>query len=172
MEKQPVGLGIVLIGLFIAILSLSFWAELPQKLPPPPPPAAPIDDGHGDGKTYTLFLSPKEGKKVAILTEISDTKAERAYGLINRPVLQNSMLFIFPETQDMDFWAKNVLNPLDIYFFDEKKQFISFATMDPCPANPCKLFSPTRPAKYALETPRGFLGQYKINRNWTMELQQ
>lgn len=50
--------------------------------------------------------------------EIADDLAERAQGLMNRPVLPASqgMLFVYDEPGEPSFWMKNTLIPLDMLF--------------------------------------------------------
>ena len=99
--------------------------------------------------------------KVTLQVEVADEPAERAEGLMGRTELPEGrgMLFIFPESQNLSFWMKNTLIPLDILFFDERKKFIGWQSMEPCKIDLCKLYSSKKPATYALEVASGFFAQ-------------
>jgi uncharacterized protein len=59
-----------------------------------------------------------DGGSARFRVEVADTEAERALGLMNRAALPKSegMLFIYDGPQDVAFWMKNTLIPLDMIF--------------------------------------------------------
>ena len=130
---------------------------------------------------FTFFLAgcqPVENvilrgpdRSVIIDVEVADEPTERAKGLMFRKDLPkgHGMLFVFDEPEVLSFWMKNTVIPLDILFFGGDEQFVSSATMNPCKEDPCPVFSSTGMAKYALEVPVGFLGQYKVNSEWILQ---
>jgi uncharacterized protein len=59
-----------------------------------------------------------DGGSARFTVEIADTDAERARGLMNRATMPRGagMLFIYDGPQDVAFWMKNTLIPLDMIF--------------------------------------------------------
>jgi len=72
--------------------------------------------GAGCSETRADFRWP--GGQARFSVEIADDSAERAQGLMFRERLPASsgMLFIYEHPQDVSFWMKNTLIPLDMVF--------------------------------------------------------
>jgi uncharacterized membrane protein (UPF0127 family) len=88
----------------LALLLLLAACASPQ---PPPPKAQP-----------TVTLSAADGSLVKVDVEVVDTPEGRQRGLMNRASIADNagMLFLFPREQQLSFWMKNTLIPLDIIF--------------------------------------------------------
>lgn len=58
---------------------------------------------------------------------VATTPDAQAYGLMNRSSLpaDRGMLFVFPREQDLSFWMKNTLIPLDIVYLDAGGRVVS-----------------------------------------------
>lgn len=104
-----------------------------------------------------------------ITAELADTRARRAYGLMERTDLPEShgMLFVYPDTQapTAGFWMYLTLVPLDIAFLDADGTIVAIRAMDPCRSpNPdlCWGYSPGVPYRGALEVRQGFLERHGI----------
>lgn len=102
--------------------------------------------------------------------ELADTPEEWRQGLMDRPIVERGMVFIFEEDAPRSFWMKQTLVPLDIAYFASDGTWVSSARMEPCTEDPCASYASSGPAMYALELPAGGIGQ-AIGRGWTMEVQ-
>ncbi len=99
-----------------------------------------------------------------IKVEVAMTELTREQGLMNRDHLDpnSGMLFVFPGEQELTFWMKNTLIPLDIMFINSERKIVSISTMTPCTADPCTLYPSNYAAQYALEVPAGFAVKHEI----------
>jgi len=114
-----------------------------------------------------------DGISIPILVEVANTSEQMARGLMFRRSLsrERGMLFLFPIENQLHFWMKNTLIPLDILFFNADRELVSSATMLPCEEDPCVSYSSEMPSTYALEVNAGFLLQHSIGKGWKIELQ-
>ncbi len=107
------------------------------------------------GKYVSISFS---GKNVSISAEVADTPYAREKGLMFvKSLPENSgMLFIFDYPQELRFWMKNTLIPLDIIFVSENFTVVNVAeNAQPC-SDYCPLYYSAAPAKYVVETNAGF----------------
>ena len=67
-----------------------------------------------------IIINKKEIKKLYL--EIADTEKKRSYGLMNREeiMIDNGMLFIWDKSEKRNFWMKNTLLNLDLFFINMK----------------------------------------------------
>jgi hypothetical protein len=67
-----------------------------------------------------ITINEKENKKLYL--EIADTEKKRSYGLMNREEIKpdNGMLFIWKNSKKRNFWMKNTLLNLDLFFINMK----------------------------------------------------
>jgi uncharacterized membrane protein (UPF0127 family) len=88
--------------------------------------------------------------------EVAATNHLRSRGMMWRKELADGkgMLFIFPAQQELSFWMKNTLIPLDMIFIDASKRVVGVVHN----AEPRTLTSrgPGHPSKYVLEVPGGW----------------
>ncbi len=103
-----------------------------------------------------------EKKKIKIgdrtvIAEIADTDEKREFGLMYRKALPKNegMLFIFDNSQALNFWMKNTLIPLSIGYFDENRNLLEIHEMKPqvMGEREMRTYPSHAPAKYALEMP-------------------
>lgn len=120
-------------------------------------------------ETHDIKLLSGFGEDVIVSVEIADDAEERAEGLMHREELEGGMLFVFEEEARRSFWMKNTLIPLEIIFFDAEGNLVSTTTMEPCEADPCRQYTSSGPAQYALEVPVGFIENYQVSGSWKLQ---
>ena len=120
----------------------------------------------GSGKLPTQELSIKtKNDSVKLVVEVADSESERRQGLMNREKLEDGkgMWFVFQDEAPRRFWMKNTLIPLDIIFFNGKKEAVKIVEgMAPCKVATCPTYSSDVPAMFALELPAGYVSKRGI----------
>lgn len=102
---------------------------------------------------------------VSLKAEIAGTPYMLGQGLMFRQklFLDSGMLFVFPQQQELKFWMKNTLMPLDMIFISEDFKIVNIVEdAKPCENN-CEIYSSILPAKYTVETNAGFVRTNGIN---------
>ena len=106
-------------------------------------------------KVFVEFLN----RGVSLSVEVADTPYMQGRGLMFRQkmFLDSGMLFVFQQPQELKFWMKNTLMPLDMIFISEDLRIVNIVeNAKPC-ANICEIYSSLLPAKYTVETNAGFV---------------
>jgi len=96
---------------------------------------------------------------VSLTAEVADTPYMLGRGLMFRQkmFLDSGMLFVFPQPQELKFWMKNTLMPLDMIFISENFTIVNIVEdAKPCTTK-CEIYSSLLPAKYTVETNAGFV---------------
>lgn len=93
--------------------------------------------------------------------------SQRARGLmeVTDPELggYDGMLFEYPEPISGAFWMRNTPLPLSIAYFDADRKLVSARNMEPCgDVDSCPTYGSDGPFRYALEVPRGELGELLV----------
>ena len=93
-----------------------------------------------------------------VVVEVDDSPSERQVGLMNRAYLPEDagMLFVFEDAGIHSFWMKNTKIPLDILWITDTWHVVEIQSMLPCVEDPCPVYTPAFPAKYALEVNKGW----------------
>lgn len=74
--------------------------------------------------------------------------------LDQEPTDEEGILFVYPQETPAGFWMKNVNFPLDIMFFDSKKEMVHRETMEP--ESYPRVYKCNTPIQYAIETKSGW----------------
>jgi len=79
-------------------------------------------------KNLNIRIGSKEYK-----VKLAETEEQKASGLQNQTELapNEGMLFVFDESEDVSFWMKDTLIPLDIIFIDDEQEVISISEGKP-----------------------------------------
>jgi len=122
---------------------------------------------------YRTQSDTAEFGDVSLSLEFARTDAERQLGLGGRASLpsDSGMLFVFPESDYYGFWMKDTLIPLDIFWLDDKRQVVSIAEGVATSTYP-RVFYPTVPARYVLETVAGFAQEHHIAKGTMLVLKK
>jgi uncharacterized membrane protein (UPF0127 family) len=107
--------------------------------------------------------------------EVADTATERGRGLMERESLppDQGMLFVYGIQQELNFWMKNTLIPLDIVFLNDALTVVDVQTMIPeheILPNLLPIYTSAAPAKFALEVNAGVAADCGITPNLVMSL--
>ena len=136
------------------------WSGLfpPGGQTPPQPPAPRTETVPDPSKGNTgLPTTAVRIDGLTITAEIAETPGERARGLSHRPTLAagSGMLFIFTHDAPHPFWMRDTFIPLDIIWIDAGKKIVHIER-EVTPETYPDMFTPSAPARYALEVPAGY----------------
>ncbi len=109
-----------------------------------------------------LCVAP-DGTQVRL--ELALTDDERATGLMFRDNLppDRGMLFIFDDDGLVPFWMKNTFIPLDLIWISAAGEVVDVrADAEPCRADPCPNYEPSKPGRAVLEVNAGFAAAHGV----------
>lgn len=94
---------------------------------------------------------------------VADTDIKRELGLSGKEGLKDDegLLFVFDTEGYYGFWMKDMNFPIDIAWLDKNKQII-YIESNVSPTTYPKVFSPSAPSLYVLETKANFFENNKI----------
>lgn len=112
----------------------------------------------------TATITTGAGTRVVLQVEIARTVPERQQGLMHRRSLpaKAGMVFVYPRDVRSGFWMKNTLIPLDVAFSDARGRILRILTMQPCRADPCRIYEPDVSYRTALEVNAGSFRRWKV----------
>ncbi len=113
------------------------------------------------------------GDRVVTLTvEVADSPEERERGLMSRPALDPDagMLFLFDRPSTTAFVMRDTTIPLSIAFYDGVGAITQILDMDPCGAEPCRLYRPRAPYVGALEVSQGAFRRFGVREGDRLEV--
>ena len=129
--------------------------------------------GCGGRNTPRVVIETDAGE-VTVAVEVADSPAERAVGLMHRPSLDADagMIFVFAGERRGGFWMKDTLIPLSVGFANRDGQILSILDMEPCPADPCRVYDPGMTYATALEVNRGAFARWGVRAGDRLRLER
>ncbi len=102
-----------------------------------------------------VTLTASDGRPVDVHVEIASTDEQRQRGLTGRQPLSDGegMIFVFPESQDWNFWMKDTPVPLSLACISEELRVVGLIDLQPLSL---EFRHPGVPYRYAVEAPQGF----------------
>jgi uncharacterized membrane protein (UPF0127 family) len=108
-----------------------------------------------DWSTVTFHTASGDKK---FIVEVARTPSKQQQGLMYRTQLaaDRGMLFVYDRNQDLRFWMKNTLIPLDMIFVGEDGIIVNIVrNAQPCTADPCQIYASSKPARFVVELQGG-----------------
>jgi len=115
-----------------------------------------------DGASQVAIVAPDQTPRATVKVEIADQPGTRELGLMYRQHLDENtgMLFVFPAPTTAQFWMKNTIIPLDMFFAGTDGKIIGIiANAQPYSEALVGGFAGTL---YVLEVNGGFAAQHHI----------
>lgn len=130
------------------------------------PPLHPVVDAY-PAATVTLTDGTR---RVEVVVRVADTPERRQHGLMQVRELPPGvgMLFVFEGERSGGFWMKDTLIPLDIAFVGADRRIRTILSMQPCRADPCPIYDPGHPYRWALEVAAGWFTAEGVEAGWRM----
>ncbi len=163
MEKRVV-VGII-VAVIIALFIVNSYALMEVEDDDVPGPRAHVAFHLDDSKFFNVSC------------EIADEPKERSLGLMHRESLPQTegMLFVYDTPQNMSFWMKNTLIPLDIIFIDENGIVLNveeaFVEPPETPDGELARYRSAGPARWVVEINQGLSAQKGITAGTVVDIE-
>jgi hypothetical protein len=129
-----------------------------------------------DGVDYpsaTVRITSAGGEVKQACVMLADTPIRRQHGLMGVTEFAPHVGMVFVQQADTAgaFWMYNTPTPLSIAWFASDGTFVSAKDMEPCASDPhCPTYPPGGLYRYALEVPKGKLGDYGVGPGSKLEV--
>lgn len=91
---------------------------------------------------------------------LAHTPAQHSLGLSGRPIIDQAMLFVWPEAEIRRFWMKDTHQPLVLYYLDAQAGITQQLLMTP---HSEQQHVSQSAARYALELPEAMANQFGLS---------
>lgn len=151
---------VLLCALFAAV---SCNGETQNTRPEPTPIATKAQESEITFAPAKVLIDTADGS-VLIDAELAETDAERQRGLMFRESLDEDagMLFVYQQETTGGYYMKNTLIPLSIAFIDKDSRIVAILDMEPCEADPCRVYDPGLSYVAALEVNQGAFTEWGV----------
>jgi len=145
MKKQIIL--IIVVGVIVLAFATNFLAQNQKK----------------EQKQEENIIKTLKIGEITLDVGVADTAAKREQGLSGKTGLGESegLLFVFEKGGYYGFWMKDMNFPIDIAWLDKDKKIINIEKAVDPKTYP-KVFNPTAPSLYVLETSANFFENSKI----------
>lgn len=120
---------------------------------------------HSKDMTVQEFIHPVPWMRIGDLSlhiNFARTAEERQQGLSGKKEIgADGLLFVFPESGYPGIWMKGMLFPIDIIWID-KSLHVVHIEQNVSPDSYPKVYRPSQPAQYVLETKSHFVDTFGI----------
>jgi uncharacterized membrane protein (UPF0127 family) len=122
-----------------------------------PPGAQGAAAGRPAGALTLDYQLRGTGQPQTVHLEVAPDPPSRTRGLSGRTSVPQGtgMVFLYPQDSTGGFWMKDTRVPLSIAFVATSGKVVSVSEMAPCRADPCQVYYPGAPYRYAVELPAG-----------------
>jgi uncharacterized membrane protein (UPF0127 family) len=147
----------VVVVVAVVVAGLVLLASTRTDRATKPEAGAPATTKAAAAATVPFELRPAGRDPLRVRLEVAATEPQRELGLMNRTSLPqgSGMVFLFPADSEVGFWMKDTLIPLSIAFVAADGRVVSVQEMVPCRADPCRVYPPGGPYRYAIELAAG-----------------
>lgn len=142
----------------------------PERVSDAAPERPSIEPSEPFTKVERITLEGPDGQTARLWAWVADTPDKRARGLMHRTDLpaDAGVLFVFEDDHTGGFWMKNTRIPLSIAYIGADGDVLRIMDMQPCRRDPCPVYDPGVPYRYALETNRGWLDDAQVSPGWAL----
>ncbi|CAN5235918.1 DUF192 domain-containing protein [soil metagenome] len=121
-------------------------------------------------RTATVVLHGNQ--IVTLAVDVADSSAERERGLMGRASLapDAGMIFLFDRPTATAFVMRGTTISLSIAFYDRRGTISQILDMEPCRAEPCRLYFSRSAYAGALEVPQGAFRRFGVQEGDHIEI--
>ena len=110
------------------------------------------------GPAYTVTL---DGATVHVMLARTPAEQERGLGGRDSLAVDQGMLFVFPKDGEYAFWMKDMKFSIDILWLAQDGTVV-YIVPNLSPSTYPQTFGPSKPARFVLEVPAGFVAAHWV----------
>ncbi len=118
----------------------------------------------GEDEGYSILRVKIKGQELDL--EVADNSFLQQVGLSGRESLEENqgMIFVYDyEMEELGFWMKDTLIPLDILFLNKDLEIVHvIEKVEICEQDPCEVYKSEQKAQYVIEVNAGWVEKNEI----------